>query len=340
MPDRSLMDGAVRQHMADEPMPRAAAAQTLHVQDADAFAEAIRSANVEYTPLRSGPYDARLTVLRLGSIEVQRAIDGPHITRGAVAPDRIALLIPLGHLADPVVNGHTLSPSKGLLLGPAGEIHALCPRPQDWASFSLPANESEMLAEFGQAPLVTRGSHCLLQLAPHGMRRIQRAALAATGLCHALPDALGMSEIIGSLADGLRNLLGSALAGASPDHRPPRATREVMRIVAAAEEFLCANIERPIYTEELCRALAVSPRKLHDAFVSACGISPHAYLKLRRLVLVRRALRSGRYGAQLVKSAALAHGFWHLGNFARDYRAYFGESPSQTLADQRLGQVA
>jgi AraC family ethanolamine operon transcriptional activator len=33
-----------------------------------------------------------------------------------------------------------------------------------------------------------------------------------------------------------------------------------------------------------------------------------------------------------VKAVALSHGFWHLGQFAHDYRVSFGESPSETLA--------
>jgi AraC family ethanolamine operon transcriptional activator len=36
-----------------------------------------------------------------------------------------------------------------------------------------------------------------------------------------------------------------------------------------------------------------------------------------------------------VKSVALSHGFWHLGQFARDYRETFGETPTETLARGR-----
>lgn len=61
-------------------------------------------------------------------------------------------------------------------------------------------------------------------------------------------------------------------------------------------------------------------------------MSPHAYIKLRRLKQVRRALRRRSCAESLVKSIASAHGFWHLDYFARDYRARFGESPSETLA--------
>ena len=48
--------------------------------------------------------------------------------------------------------------------------------------------------------------------------------------------------------------------------------------------------------------------------------------------MVRNLLRSREGPAPLVKSVALAHGFWHLGQFAIDYRAMYGEMPSETLA--------
>jgi AraC family transcriptional regulator, ethanolamine operon transcriptional activator len=40
-----------------------------------------------------------------------------------------------------------------------------------------------------------------------------------------------------------------------------------------------------------------------------------------------------------VKAVALSHGFWHLGQFAHDYRVAFGEAPSETLARARDGET-
>ena len=65
------------------------------------------------------------------------------------------------------------------------------------------------------------------------------------------------------------------------------------------------------------------------------GLAPQAYLKSRRLALVRRALMEGSDAPMLVKSVALAHGFWHLGHFVKDYKALFGETPSTTLGARR-----
>ena len=107
--------------------------------------------------------------------------------------------------------------------------------------------------------------------------------------------------------------------------------------MAAADEYLRAHLARPIYTEELCSALGISPATLAAAFGATFGISPHRFLKLRRLAMVRNLLRSREGPAPLVKSVALAHGFWHLGQFAIDYRAMYGEMPSETLARAEAG---
>jgi AraC family transcriptional regulator, ethanolamine operon transcriptional activator len=130
------------------------------------------------------------------------------------------------------------------------------------------------------------------------------------------------------------SMIGAAQAlvrsdGGTPKSRHRAAGRQ--RVVRAVDEYLCANPMRPIYTEDLCNALGVSPSALHEAFHTVFGTSPHRYLKLRRMSLVRAALlsRSGPWAS--VKAAALSYGFWHLGQFAQDYKETFGELPSATL---------
>src|SRR5690242_20248874 len=114
-----------------------------------------------------------------------------------------------------------------------------------------------------------------------------------------------------------------------------RAARTAAQLVAAAEAHLRARLSRPMYLDDLCRLLDVSPRTLHQAFVAARGMSPGNYLKRQRLMMVHQALESTGPEPPLVKSVALDHGFWHLGHFARDYRDLFGEAPSETVARAR-----
>jgi AraC family ethanolamine operon transcriptional activator len=69
--------------------------------------------------------------------------------------------------------------------------------------------------------------------------------------------------------------------------------------------------------------------------VAKRGISPHWHLKMRRMGMVRAMLLSRASPWRSVKAAALSHGFWHLSQFAQDYRAFYGEAPSATLARAR-----
>jgi AraC-like DNA-binding protein len=60
-------------------------------------------------------------------------------------------------------------------------------------------------------------------------------------------------------------------------------------------------------------------------------MGPKRYLLLRRMHLARQALRAGGHSAATVTETAMRYGFWHLGRFAGEYRALFGEMPSASL---------
>jgi AraC-like DNA-binding protein len=86
---------------------------------------------------------------------------------------------------------------------------------------------------------------------------------------------------------------------------------------------------------EVCRALQASERRLRLACAAQLGIGPMAYDRLRRLSLVRRALRDDP-SAKSVSAVARSNGFRALGRFASDYRAAFGEYPSASLLRKAL----
>jgi len=75
----------------------------------------------------------------------------------------------------------------------------------------------------------------------------------------------------------------------------------------------------------------VSERTLEYAFRDRFGLTPAALIKARRLATVRTVLGSADPERTGVSDVLGEHGFWHLGQFARDYRQAFGELPSDTL---------
>lgn len=87
----------------------------------------------------------------------------------------------------------------------------------------------------------------------------------------------------------------------------------------------------PITVAGLCREAATSLSTLKRVFLAEFGVPPKTYIRARCLSAVRDALAHAPPGTR-VSDVANQWGFWHMGQFARDYRAMFGELPSDRLA--------
>ncbi len=127
-----------------------------------------------------------------------------------------------------------------------------------------------------------------------------------------------------ALVDGL--VAGLARTGPAPT-APAEA---VVRRAAALIEEHCAE---PLGTPDVAEAVHLSVRALQAGFREHLGCTPMAYLRRVRLERVRESLSDG--SAAGVTDAALRWGVLHLGRLAGDYRAAFGESPSDTLRRSR-----
>jgi AraC family ethanolamine operon transcriptional activator len=91
---------------------------------------------------------------------------------------------------------------------------------------------------------------------------------------------------------------------------------------------------RQLPNDVLLDACKVSERTLQYAIRDRFGMTPHEFIKARRLAKTRLALRRADHGNDTVGDIAAQFGFWHLGRFAAEYRKAFGELPSETLQTQ------
>jgi len=81
---------------------------------------------------------------------------------------------------------------------------------------------------------------------------------------------------------------------------------------------------------DLCRITRASERTMHYAFMERFSLSPAHYMKIRRLNGARKDLCGEHEPLMNIADVANKWGFWHLGQFARDYRNLFCELPSAT----------
>jgi len=97
------------------------------------------------------------------------------------------------------------------------------------------------------------------------------------------------------------------------------------------EDYLDAYPLTPHTVRELCRVAQASERTLEYAFLERFGVTPKSYLQAFRLNGVRKALRGADSTSESVTALATRWGFWHMGQFAKDYKRFFAELPSETL---------
>jgi AraC-like DNA-binding protein len=100
--------------------------------------------------------------------------------------------------------------------------------------------------------------------------------------------------------------------------------------VRACDAYMQEHIDEPISLQDLSDACGFRPRSLINAFEAFTGVSPMAYLKALRLNGVRKSLRAVGQDRARIIDVAMDWGFEHMGHFAADYRAMFGERPSET----------
>lgn len=145
------------------------------------------------------------------------------------------------------------------------------------------------------------------------------------------PNALSNVALVSTLTRDLPSNLMTAIASGRGKTCPTNTGSKRLTALSRAEAFIAQYASDNIKIADICRAADVSERTLQYAFVERFGMGPKEFLNAFRLSSVRRQLRAA--GPRTTKVADIANdwGYWHMGQFAADYRERFEELPSQTL---------
>ena len=152
------------------------------------------------------------------------------------------------------------------------------------------------------------------------------------GLCDDLSNAKTPKEChfaMAELDEELPVRLLTALAESKLESRaqPLKVRQEGLCL---AVDYIEANCQYNPSIPDICAATGLSWRSLDRAFKECLGIGPKRYLLNLRLTQARRQLKSAPPRTRVV-DIANDWGFWHMGDFAREYRKMFCESPAESL---------
>lgn len=203
------------------------------------------------------------------------------------------------------------------------DIVAVTTDSQAFIDYALQVEHRDITAEIGNRRVIAATPQQAASL--RGFLLTVLSSLAAT------PELLRHPQMRKGLEQAI---YGSLIAAISPQDETARVatpcqTRQL--IVDRARDYMQARIDQPITIGELCTALRVSRRTLQYSFQDILNLNPVSFLRALRLNGVRRALRSAEPTHHQIADIAARWGFWHLSHFAADYKAMFGELPSDTL---------
>lgn len=145
------------------------------------------------------------------------------------------------------------------------------------------------------------------------------------------PHFLQQSDTKKLLIDDFIPLLINAIPPVTKNQLQRPSLLKRARLANEAEDYIMAHLTQPLTLKSLCQALHTSATPMFTGFREVYGISPMEYLKVQRLLSVRRSLQAADPETTSVKTIAQQFGFWSAGHFARDYKQMFGELPSETL---------
>ena len=103
------------------------------------------------------------------------------------------------------------------------------------------------------------------------------------------------------------------------------------KLIARAEQKMLTHLEQPLTLKQLAQDLESSSSALSYGFQDLFGLSPMRYLKVRRLNAIRQRLKICAPENCTIAILASQFGFYSPCHFTRDYKAMFGELPSETL---------
>ena len=310
-------------------MPLSALVRTF--ADPDELTSEIRHSVIERTITQPGTFTAIFHRIDLRQIWLQHTLETlPRVAHVYTRPGRIGLSFRTSPGPAIVRKGFELSSTDiAIIAEPDQSFHHVLTGPASYAGMHLPVAEFTALSEamLGREPEALKESF----RPPSGsMARLQRLHATVRSLAEDAPAVLAHAEASRSLEQALIEAMIDCLGGGEveEDRASRRRHAAIMRRFHRVVE---EHLDEPLYIPELCREVGASERTLLACCQEQLGMGPKHYLLLRRMQMVRRALRDRTPAETTVTDVATHYGFWQFGRFAGEYKTLFGETPSATL---------
>ena len=317
-----------------EPSGQGAHQFSLRFNDFEELAEATRGWDLDYWQLDSGPFAAEHTQIQTPSVILNECAYSRKIhQRGAPPAGHRTFAFAANQGLDLMWRGKTVSSEDLMLFPPGSELESISQPGFHIFAISIADGALEEAAS-------RRGLDSVRELLPatdliscrdDALAKIRLRAGYLSRTAASGPSIVNDRLFREGLEIDLVDSVLDAIATGSGIMRSFSVAPSRTRLVKRAIEIIADRAEDRVTVAEIARLTGITDRTLRTAFEESVGISPKQYIQAYRLNSVHRLLRHAREQGQNVADVANSLGFWHMGQFARDYRKMFGVLPRQTM---------
>lgn len=305
-------------------------ARDVVTDDADCLARSISGWSQEYEQLKAGHFKGSLCEMRIGDAQLFLEQTSHALRQRCNVPaDHVWFGLPHSDSRCVRINGVPVQSGRIAVHRGGRDFELMTPDALQFLGIVI--KEDMLMAYARQFECDDWLSEMLdrpvLEVSETKKRSVQQNCL--TILHH--PRQTQSAPLYQSLSDQALSALFSLFEDAKPVSEDRSSCRQRHRLVERADAYVRSRSDRLVTVSELCTALSTSRRALQIGFQEVLGVAPHAYIRAVSLNGVRSQLKNADSPYASVQDAAAAYGFWHMSQFAVDYRQLFGERPSETI---------
>jgi len=301
--------------------------------DFEEFAETIRAWDLDFIQLDRGNFETEIIQVGVGDVLLTQASFNRFIDqKGSAPPGLWTFAILTDKSSDIIWRGRQVGKKSVMIYSPGSETDAQSRPGFHVYTLSYPESLLDELAQMFGIPNFRKliESTDLITTKGSKLSKCRERTKHLLSAIKEQPKKLNSKAMLDEMSSSLSQQLISTLIFSRPEYRKPSYRRRD-RALRRAKAYLREHTQEPITVRDLCRVTEVSERTLRYAFLEQFGVSPKSYLLAMRLNRVRRQLSHADPSSTKIVDVPNHWGFWHMGQFAADYRKLFGNLPSETL---------
>ena len=306
----------------------------------DQYSDMVVDATVNF--ILTGPTRGSWSVghCALGPINLQFGSEGgSKVLHGISRPDAVSFVLQDKQIADRMIfDGQIIQPEDFVILPPGSNFTFASEGSHRWMSATMPVALFDTYAgEIGRSYVgdIVKEKRIVSPLQQSLdffiSNAVSSAEFARTTPASTLdgPARRVVSALLSALIDTIAGANRTVVVPTSNS----RSTDDTMTRVL---EYVRGQRWGGLQVANLALTADVTSRTLLRMFRQQLGMGPASYLKRRQLNIVRRALRGKLAVSARITDVMGEHGVTEFGRFASEYKALFGERPSDTAARSRL----